>query len=66
MASLRLYGDLATASFTLKLSLTGPDIKQYSINTAGYDRSGRLDIDTFDVSPQRAGPIRSLDTFRKV
>ena len=33
------------------LTLTGPDNKKYSIDTASYDRSGRLDIDTFDVSP---------------
>ena len=38
---------------TLKLTLTGSDRKQYSIDTAGYDRSGRLDIDMFEVSPSR-------------
>lgn len=35
----------------LTLTLTGPDNKKYSIDTANYDRSGRLDIDTFEVSP---------------
>src|SRR5579859_7336406 len=35
----------------LTLTLTGPDDNKYSIDTAGYDRSGRLDIDTFEVSP---------------
>ena len=34
----------------LTLTLTGPD-KKYSIDTASYDRSGRLDIDTFEASP---------------
>jgi len=36
---------------SLMLTLTGPDNKKYSIDTAGYDRSGRLMIDTFAVSP---------------
>ena len=31
----------------LTLTLTGPGNKKYSIDTASYDRSGRLDIDTF-------------------
>ncbi len=35
----------------LRLDLTGPGDKKYSIDTASYDRSGRLDLDTFDVSP---------------
>jgi hypothetical protein len=35
----------------LTLTLTGPDNKKYSINTASYDRSGRLNIDTFAVTP---------------
>jgi len=35
----------------LTLTLTGPDNKRYSIDTASYDRSGRLEIDTFDVNP---------------
>ena len=35
----------------LTLTLTGPDNKKYSIDTASYDRSGRLDIDTFAVTP---------------
>jgi hypothetical protein len=35
----------------LKLTLAGPDNHRYSIAYAGYDRSGRLDIDTFDVRP---------------
>ena len=36
---------------SLTLTLTGPNNKKYSIDTAGYDRSGRLNIDTFQVSP---------------
>ena len=35
----------------LTLTLTGPGNNKYSIDTASYDRSGRLDIDTFAVSP---------------
>ena len=34
----------------LSLTLTGPGNKKYSIDTAGYDRSGRLNIDSFDVT----------------
>jgi len=33
------------------LSLTGPDNKKYGIDTASYDRSGRLTIDSFDATP---------------
>ena len=40
------------ARISLALTLTGPDNKKYSIDTATYDRSGRLEIDTFSVSPE--------------
>jgi hypothetical protein len=36
---------------SLTLSLTGPNDRKYSIDAASYDRSGRLDIDTFAVTP---------------
>jgi hypothetical protein len=35
----------------LALSFTGPNDKSYGINMAGYDRSGRLNIDHFAVTP---------------
>ena len=36
---------------SITLSLTGPNNKKYGIDTAGYDRSGRLTIDSFDATP---------------
>ena len=47
---------------SLALSLTGPDNGKYSIDTAGYDRSGRLDIDTFEVTP-RSGSSDPLKRY---
>lgn len=36
----------------ITLTLTGPDNKKYAIDTASYDRSGRLTIDSFDATPK--------------
>jgi hypothetical protein len=35
----------------VRLTFTAPQGSNYSIDLANYDRSGRLDIDTFNVSP---------------
>lgn len=36
---------------SISLTLTGPDNKKYGIDTASYDRSGRLTIDSFGATP---------------
>jgi len=48
----------------LKLSFTSAEAKRYEINEAGYDRSGRMGYESFQVLPAKGGPIRFRSIFK--
>ena len=48
----------------LTLSFTGPDNKQFHVNTASYDRSGRMNLETFNLSPSSGWADPLADYFR--
>ena len=50
----------------LTLSLTGPDNKQFHVNTASYDRSGRMNLETFNLSPSAGWADPLADLFRGI
>jgi hypothetical protein len=50
----------------LTLSFTGPDNKEFHINTARYDRSGRTGSETFSLEPSSGWADPLADRFRGI